>query len=147
MSVPAEEVAGLVGHAFPGGTVTIARWENVLLCDVMGVDPAPDGIAHPAFLFHLPLAGAGLSIAELLELGRAESEEAVRAGEYRWQVHGPLRVDVPYRVDGQVVAVERKRGRRAGVMDALTFRLDVDEAATGARIATTHTTCLFLRSQ
>ena len=145
--VTEEEMVALVGHAFPGGEVEIGRWENVLFCDVMGIDPLPDGIAHPAFLFHLPLAAVGLPIAVLLELGRAETEEAVRAGEYRWELHQPLRVDVPYRATGEVVAVERKRGRRAGLMDALTFRIDMAEAQTGTPVATTHTTCLFLRSE
>src|SRR5262245_11455331 len=100
----------LRGHRLPGGTITIERRENTLLCDVMGVAPAPGGLAHPAFLFHMPLRGAGITIAQLLELGKAESEEAVRAGEYHWELHAPLQVEVPYRVTGEVAGVERKRG-------------------------------------
>lgn len=145
MLVTEEEMSGLLEHELPGGSVTIDRWENTLFCDVMGVEPAEDDIVHPAFLFHLPLRGVGLPIADMLALGRAESEEAVRAGEYRWDLHQPLRVGVPYRVTGRVVAVERKRGRRAGVMDALTFRVDMTDTD-GDPVATTWTTCLFLRS-
>src|ERR1700754_3570899 len=147
VAVSEEDMAAVVGHRFPGGTVTIERWENRLFCDVMGVEPDPAGTAHPAHLFHLPLAGVGLPIAELMALGRAESEEAVRAGEYRWELHEPLRVDTPYVVEGSVTHIERKRGRRAGLMDALTFRIDMRDGADGRPIATTHTTCLFLRGE
>src|SRR5690242_19366077 len=146
MAVTEEEMQALLGQRLPGGTVTIERWENTLLCDVMGVAPAPDGLAHPAFLFHVPLRGAGLTIAQMLELGQAESDEAVRAGEYHWELHAPLEVDVPYRVTGGVAGVERKRGRRADLMDALTFRIEMHRADDGTPVATTHTTCLFLRS-
>jgi hypothetical protein len=144
MRISEDDLQALAGRRFPGGTTTIERWENVLFCDALGIAPPPGGIAHPAFLFHLPLRGAGLGIAEMLALGRPESEEAVRAGEYRWTLHRPLRVDTPYRVTGGVVGVERKRGRRAGLMDALTFRIDLDD---GAPVATAETTCLFLRSE
>jgi hypothetical protein len=147
MAVSQEEMQALRGHRLPGGTVTIERWENTLLCDVMGVAPAPDGLAHPAFLFHLPLRGAGITIAEMLALGKPETEEAVRAGEYDWHLHAPLEVDVPYRVSGGVARVERKRGRRAGPMDAVTFRMEMQREDDGTPVATTHMTCLFLRSQ
>jgi hypothetical protein len=147
MAVPEEEMRALLGQRLPGGTVTIERWENTLLCDVMGVAAAPDGLAHPAFLFHVPLRGAGLTVAQMLELGKAETEEAVRAGEYHWELHAPLQVDVPYRVTGAVERVERKRGRRAGLMDAVTFRIDMRREDDGAPVSTTHTTCLFLRSE
>jgi hypothetical protein len=147
MGVSEEEMQALRGQSLPGGTVTIERWENTLLCDVMGVAPAPDGLAHPAFLFHLPLRGAGITITQMLELGRAETEEAVRAGEYHWELHAPLEVDVAYRVTGEVASVERKRGRRAGLMDAVTFRIDMQRQDEGTPVATTHTTCLFLRTE
>jgi hypothetical protein len=147
MTVSEEEMQALRGRRLPGGSIMIERWENTLFCDVMGVAPAPDGLAHPAFLFHLPLRGAGITIAQILALGRAETEEAVRAGEYHWELHAPLRVDVPYRVTGSVASVERKRGRRAGLMDAVTFRIEMQREDDGTPVATTHTTCLFLRSE
>jgi hypothetical protein len=145
MSLPEHELHALVGTQLPAGTTTIERWENTLFCDAVGSAPLPDGLAHPAFLFHLPLRGAGLEIAELLAFGRPESEEAVRAGGYRWTLHRPLRVDTPYRVTGSVIRAERKRGRRAGLMDALTFRFDLSDGDTP--VATAETTCLFLRPE
>ena len=62
MAVTLEQMQEVVGHRFPGGTYTIESWENVLLSDVTGVEPLPDGIAHPAFLFHAPLAGVGVRV-------------------------------------------------------------------------------------
>jgi hypothetical protein len=144
--VTEQDLAALRDQRFPGGTAVIERWENALLCDTMGVEPLPDGLAHPAFLFHLPLRGAGLSIGELLALGRPESEDAVRGGGYRWTLHQPLRVETPYRFSGGVVSVERKRGRRAGVMDVLTFRIEINDDRDGSPVATAETICLFLRS-
>jgi hypothetical protein len=143
MSPSEQELHALVGTRLPGGTTTIERWENALFCDAVGSAPLPDGLAHPAFLFHVPLRGVGLDVAGMLALGRPESEEAVRAGGYRWTLHRPLRVDTPYRVTGEVVRAERKRGRRAGLMDAVTFRFDLFDGETP--VATAETTCLFLR--
>ena len=56
--------------SFPGGTTVIERWENHLLCDALGVEPLPDGLAHPAFLFHLPLRGVQLTIEQMLAIGK-----------------------------------------------------------------------------
>ena len=136
---------GLVGRPFPGGTFTIEPWENVLLSDVMGVDPLPDGIAHPAYLFHAPLAGAGVRISDIFELCHAESEEAVRAGEYRWVLHRPLRVGSTYRMSGGFVGVERKQGRRGGLMDVVTFEIDIRDED-GETVASTVSSWIFLRS-
>ena len=135
----------LTRQRFPGGTTTIERWENHLLCDTMGVEPLPDGLAHPAFLFHVPLRGVQLTLAEMLALGEPESEDAVRAGGYAWTLHQPLKVDTPYRCTGQVLKVERKEGRRAGVMDLMTFRIEITDDADGSPVATADTTCVFLR--
>lgn len=146
MAVSPEEMRSLVGHRFPGGIVEIEHWENVLFSDVMGTEPLPGGLAHPAFLFHTPLAGAGISIADLFTLFRAESDEAVRAGEYCWEIHRPLREGTRYRVSGEVVGMERKESRRLGPMDVASFRLDLHDAEDGGLVATTTSTWLVLRS-
>jgi len=146
VAVAVEEIQGLVGTQFPGGSFTIEHWENVLLSDVMGVEPLPDDLAHPAYLFHLPLAGVGMTIKGLFELFQAESDEAVRAGEYRWEIHRPLRVGSTYRLEGGVVGAERKNGRQAGLMDLVTFRIDVSDAADGEPVASTTSTWILLRT-
>ena len=134
----------VVGTRFPGGTFTIEPWENVLLCDVMGVEPLPDSIAHPAYLFHATLAGAGVRVSDIFELCHAESDEAVRAGEYHWTLQQPLRVGTTYRMSGGFTGVERKHGRRGGLMDVVSFTIDVHEG--DALVASTVSSWIFLRS-
>ena len=90
-----DDVSALVGRRFPGGSYTVARWENVLLHDVVEADPAPGGLVHPIGLFHIPLAACGWTYDEIFRLCHAESAEAVRAGEYDWQIVEPLREGTP----------------------------------------------------
>jgi hypothetical protein len=143
--VAVEEMEALVGHRFPGGTFTIEAWEDTLLCDVMACPRLPGDLAHPAFLFHAPLAGVGLSYGEIFKLCHAESVEAVRAGEYAWEVHRPLRVGRTYRMSGGIEGVARKEGRRAGLMDIVTFRIDVDDVADALPVARVVNSWIFLR--
>jgi len=144
--VTIEQMQELVGHAFPGGTFTIEHWENTLFTEVMQSDPLPDGLAHPAYLFHAPLAGLGLGYGDIFTLCHAESAEAIRAGEYQWEVIRPLRVGETYRMSGEITGVERKTGRRAGTMDLVSFRIDMHEAASGLHAASVVNTWIFLRS-
>jgi hypothetical protein len=146
MAVTAEEMQALVGYRFPGGTYVIEHWENVLLSDVMCLEPLPDGVAHPAFLFHIPITGVGTSLAEMFALFRAESPEAIRAGEYHWELFRPLRVARRYRMSGEVVGMERKESRKLGPMDVASYRIDLHDDEDGELTASTHATWLLIRS-
>ncbi len=143
--IPFERIEALVGHRFPGGTYTIEHWENFLVHDASGSDLDVSELAHPAMLFHVPIAGVGVSIADVFALCEAESDEAVRAGGYVWEIERPLREDVPYRMDGGIIAVERKEGRRGGLMDLVTFRIDITDPARGDVDASVTNTWIFLR--
>jgi hypothetical protein len=145
-AVTIDEMRELVGRPFPGGTFTIERWENALLCDVMACERLPDDLAHPAYLFHAPLAGVGLKYGDIFAWCKAESDEAIRAGEYVWDVHAPLRVGRTYRMSGGFTDVVRKEGRRAGLMDIVTFRIDVHDQGDDALVATVVNSWIFLRS-
>ena len=104
---PAAEIEALAGHSFPGGEYRIAHWENVLLTGCTGADLLPDGIAHPSALFHLPIAGAGTSIAEMFALGQAESDLSIMIESYQWEFFQPLREETDYRVDGRIQSAQR----------------------------------------
>lgn len=145
-AVTIEQMRELVGRPFPGGTFTIERWENALLCDAMASGPLPGGLAHPAYLFHAPLAGVGLKYGDIFALCHAESDEAIRAGEYVWDVHEPLRVGHTYRMAGEFTDVVRKAGRRAGLMDIVSFRIDVYDQPDDLLAATVVNSWIFLRS-
>ena len=99
--------------------------------DVMLVEQSPDKIAHPLYFFHLPIAGLGVTIQDIFALCRADSPDAVRAGEYVWEIDRPLREDRTYRVGGEITDVVRKEGRRGGVMDLVTFVTEISDVSDG----------------
>ena len=84
----------------------------------MGVPPLPDGLVHPAALFHVTVAGGGLGIGEIFALFRAESDEAIRGGEFHWRFDDRCARTRPTTRAGEVIAVERKQSRNLGAMDA-----------------------------
>ena len=71
--IPSEaDITRLTGHNFPGGFYTVAHWENFLLTECTGAALLPDGLVHPVALFHMPIVGAGTSIAEMFALGQGK---------------------------------------------------------------------------
>lgn len=122
------ELHALVGRRFPGGTRTIEHWESWLLTDCTGFDQLPDGIVHPIALFHVPIQGAGTSIAELFEMGGVQGPGSVGLDGYDWEYFAPVREGVAYRVDGSIVEVERTSsddGER--IADRFVFSIDLTD--------------------
>ena len=117
-------IEALAGHRFPGGNYRIEHWENVLLTGCTGVDLLAGGLAHPSFLFHLPIAGSGTSIAEMFALGQAESDLSIMIESYDWELFQPLREEIDYRVEGGILSAERiEESDRE--YDRIQFRFDV----------------------
>lgn len=121
-----DEIAALAGHRFPGGEYTIAHWENFLLTECTGAEPMPDNLAHPVALFHMPILGAGTSIAEMFELGKAESDFSIGIESYDWEIFRPLEEELTYQVSGEIVAAERLH-RKGRTFDRLAFRFDLTQ--------------------
>lgn len=115
----------LIGHRFPGGTRTIEHWENWLLTDCTGRDQLADDMVHPVALFHVPIQGVGMSIAELFKLGQVEGAGSVGLDSYDWEYFQPLREDVQYRFDGGVVDVERLKTKRGNPYDRFVFTIEL----------------------
>lgn len=147
MAVSVGQMEALVGTSFPGGSYCVEHWENVLLHEVVACEQLPGGIVHPIGLFHVPLAACGLTFRAIFDLCHAESDEAVRAGEYHWQLTEPLREGRLYDVGGGFTAFERKQGRRGGVFDKVSFQLRLVDRATDRVAAQVTNTWLFLRSE
>jgi acyl dehydratase len=145
-TVTVDELQHLVGQRFPGGSYRVAHWEHVLLYDVVERPVPTDGAVHPIGLFHVPLAACGWTYQEIFDRCRAESAEAVRAGEYRWEIFAPMYEERDYDVAGEFTAVERKQGRRGGTFDKVTFRLHLTERDSGRIVAHVTNSWLFLRS-
>ena len=143
--IPIEHMQELVGYRFPPGSYEIEHWENYLLTEATAGPHFSSAYAHPSFLFHAPLAAVGLTYQEIFDLCGAESTDAVRAGEYDWEILRPLEEGIQYQAHGQILSVERKAGKRAGVFDAVVFEIELsDTTGVAARVTNTW---LFLRNE
>jgi hypothetical protein len=91
-----------------------------------------EGLAHPAFLFHLPIQGAGTSIAEMFALGQAESDLSIMIEDYQWEFMQPLREETNYEVSGGITLAERCRNSNDQVYDRIRFCFDVQDDAGNA---------------
>lgn len=120
-----DEIEALAGHRFPGGEYAVAHWENFLLTECTGADLLPDGMVHPVALFHLPIEGAGTSIAEMFALGQAESDLSIMIESYEWEMPIPLREDVSYRVSGGISSAQRCLNETGQTYDRIQFVFEV----------------------
>ena len=138
-----EEIQALLGHEFPGGRYTIAHWENFLLTECTGADPLPDDLAHPVALFHVPILGAGTSIAEMFQLGQAETGVSISIESYEWEFHQTLREETEYLVTGKITTAERIITDDK-TYDRIQFRFDLADDA--EPVATTFVTWRYRRT-
>lgn len=123
-----EDFAHLVGHRFPGAVVSVPEHFSWLWSDAVGARPRPAG-AHPSIAYPLGLRGTGLRIDEILAIVGAGRDDGVLLGECGFELHRPLRPEVAYEGSGGIVAVERKRGARAGTFDLVTFEVHLREGS------------------
>ena len=138
-----EEIQALLGHEFPGGRYTIAHWENFLLTECTGADPLPDDLAHPVALFHVPILGAGTSIAEMFQLGQAEAGGSIGIESYEWEFHQTLREETEYLITGKITTAERIITDDK-TYDRIQFRFDLADDA--EPVATTFVTWRYRRT-
>jgi hypothetical protein len=118
----------LVGRALPEGTFTITAEENELLSEALETTPSDDGLAHPVFAYVATQRGIGVGIDEVFRLAECPMEDGPMLGSSELEFSAPLRVDVPYRVRGEITDIRRKEGGRIGTFDILTVREElVDE--------------------
>ncbi|MGB1140368.1 MAG: hypothetical protein ACPG1A_05670 [Halioglobus sp.] len=127
----ASEIKALTGHRFPGGHYIVEHWENFLLTGCTGADLLPDGQVHPVALFHLPIMGAGTSIAEMFALGQAESDLSIIIESYDWEMLQPLYEETRYAVSGSIVSAERCTNTQGQTYDRLQFCFEVRNPADG----------------
>ncbi len=129
-AIPSEEkMRSLVGHRFPGGQYRIEHWENFLLSEATGVSPLPDPLAHPAHLFHVPISGVGVTIAELFRLAESNREAPVSIDYYDWQIFEPVCEGETYTLEGGITEYERRVSEGAPTVDSLTYEIDMRNEA------------------
>lgn len=137
MAIAVEELEALIGKPFPGGEYTIEPYRHWLMQDAVGARPTRAGAASPMEAYYGALAGMGLSVAELFALVGATADDGPMFGEAGIDVRRPLQIGATYRVSGAITGVVRKEGRKAGVFDIVTFRLElVDEDGGLAAVST-----------
>lgn len=125
-AIPAEaDITRLTGHRFPGGFYTVAHWENFLLTECTGAELLPNGMVHPVALFHIPIVGAGTSIAEMFALGQAESDLSIMIESYDWETFLPLREEIRYCVSGGISSARRCQNEQGKLYDRIQFCFDV----------------------
>lgn len=125
MAVAVEELEALVGKPFPGGHYTIEPYRHWLMQDAVGAPAAREGTASPMEAYYGALAGMGMSVDELFRLVGATADDGPMFGEAEIEVRRPLVIGETYRVSGAMTGVVRKEGRKAGVFDIVTFRLEL----------------------
>lgn len=124
--IPAEsDITQLTGHRFAGGHYTVAHWENFLLTECTGAELLPDGMVHPVVFFHLPIVGAGTSIAEMFALGQAESDLSIMIESYDWEIFALLQEEVSYSVNGSIISAERCSNEQGQLYDRIQFCFEV----------------------
>ncbi len=145
--MPSEDaIKGIVGHQFPGGTYTVAHWENFLLTECTGAELLPDGMVHPVVLFHMPILGSRTTIGEMFALGQAESDFSIGIESYDWEMFKPLREETPYNISGKVIDAERRLTGHGRPHDRIQFQFEVAEPD-GALAARTTITWHYGRSR
>jgi hypothetical protein len=126
--VALQELEALVGRPFPGGSYTIEPYRHWLFVDASGAEPTTAGPAHPMEVYYGALAGMGLSVDELFALVGATADDGPMFGEATIEIEAPLQVGATYDVTGSIVGITRKEGRKAGVFDIVSFRLELADA-------------------
>ena len=109
-------------------TYIITAAENAALCASTGVAPAGDGTAHPIYYYIATQVAMGKTVAGLCEVCEFDVEEGPMMGSSGAEFFGQLRLDTPYCVRGTVLSLVRKRSRKLGVMDVLTYQLSLHES-------------------
>lgn len=118
---PAPDVAGT---SLDGTKIfTISADENAALCRSTGMEPLADGTAHPIYYYIATQVAMGKTVAGLCEACEFDVDDGPMMGSSGVSFDAPLRVGESYKVTGEILGLVRKKSRKLGVMDVLTYRL------------------------
>jgi hypothetical protein len=141
---PAPDVAGI---SLDGtGTYTIDAEENAALCRSTGVEPAADGAAHPVYYYIATQVAMGKTVAGLCAACEFDVEDGPMMGSSGVRFTGRLKTGEPYKVTGEILGLVRKKSRKLGVMDVLTYRLGL-HTLDGAQVASTENVWVLPRKE
>lgn len=135
----------VIGHRFPGGTTTVPAWMNRLWGDAVLAPEDPAPYVHPVLVYYAAVQGSGITFQDIFDLMEASEDSGIMVGEQRFEFAAPLEIDKTYEVEGAIVDVVRKTGRRAGTFDIATFELRVTEPGAPTPLAVSTTSFVFPR--
>ncbi|MFE5704306.1 hypothetical protein [Rhodococcus koreensis] len=116
----------LLGYQFPPGALHVLPYEDWLARDCIGALPAQGKALHPAWTLIGALRGMGLTLSELFAVIGAADDDGVMFGETEIDQYEPLEVERHYAISGRFVDVQRRRGRKLGTFDLVTFELTIE---------------------
>lgn len=137
--------AGVAGHQFPGGKTTVPRWMNHLWCDAVAARHDPTPHVHPMLVYYAAVQGSGVEFEDIFALLDGSVDSGIMVGEQRFDFREPMEVDREYAVEGGIIEVHRKGGRRAGVFDIATFELRIVDVGVADPVAISTTSFIFPR--
>lgn len=123
-------------------TLEISAEENAVLCRSTGVEPAADGSAHPIYFYIATQLGMGKTVAGLCAACDFDLADGPMMGGSRVLFSTPIMTGTPYRVEGEIKGLTRKRSRKMGVMDIMEYELRLMSADGATVVAVTSTWAL-----
>lgn len=135
----------LIGHQFTGGTYSLEPHVAWLWGDAALDRPEPP-LAHPSLAYVMAIRGC-VEISELFRLLGTDAESGVLFGECELSFEQPLTIGQRYELDGEILSVERKKGRRSGPFDRVRFQVRMREADGGRPVCTNTNTWMIPRSE
>lgn len=119
----AADLEHLVGRSLPDGEFTISPRDNHLLAEAVGAATRlDDDMAHPIWAYIATQRGIGIRLDALFGLAMFAVEDGPMLGSMEVELIRPLHVATRYRITGEIIAIQRKRGRSIGSFDVLSVR-------------------------
>jgi hypothetical protein len=131
---PPPDVAGICLNGRETYIITAA--ENAALCASTGVTPAGDGTAHPIYYYIATQMAMGKTVSGICDVCEFNVEDGPMMGSSGAEFFCQLRLETPYRVRGTILGLVRKRSRKLGMMDVLTYRLSLHDETDSAVLQT-----------
>jgi hypothetical protein len=112
----------LPGAPLKPGTIVIPVEERDQLASVLRIPAAPGATSlHPLHAYIAMQRGINSSIEDLCAFADFSIDDGPLMGTLDLEITTPLEADVEYRVEGEVVDLERKSGKRM-TFDLFTYR-------------------------
>jgi hypothetical protein len=119
-----DAIRALEGRHLPGGVFTIDPSENSQLCSILECEPLPKGSAHPLYAYIATQRAMGITVNGLFEMFGVSMDAGPMLATTVLQFgQRPLKTGSRYEIDGRILQVERKNGRKLGLFDLVAVEL------------------------